>query len=217
VFRAAEIRQQLARIVESAGFRDSLRLTRFINFVVESELAGRSERTKAYTIAVEALGRNADFDPQTNAIVRVEAGRLRRALARYYAGTGRDDPLVIELPRGSYVPSFQPRGEIAPPKTGDPRRYLSANTGMASDPLVEIAARGQQLNKLLVEFRELIDAQVLQVREVNDAIVSAKQTLDYSRAQPVPIVHPTNPVLVAAEPETQQAQEAMPSRAVRLS
>lgn len=102
-----EIRWQLGRIVASAAFRDSLRLTHFLTFVVEATLAGQSDRIKAYTVAVEALGRNSDFDPQTDPIVRVEAGRLRAALARYYGGPGWDDSVVIEVPRGTYVPVFR--------------------------------------------------------------------------------------------------------------
>lgn len=107
-----EVRAQLARIQASTVFRNSLRLARFINFVVETALAGNGERIKAYTIAIEALGRAADFNPEVDAIVRVEAGRLRAALARYYATEGRDDSLVIDLPRGNYVPTFR-RGSFA--------------------------------------------------------------------------------------------------------
>ena len=105
-----EIRMQLHRIAESTAFRGSLRLTRFLTFVVETTLAGNGHTLKAYTIAVEALRRHHDFDPQTNPIVRVEAWRLRHALARYYSGEGRDDLIVIEVPRGSYVPVFIRRG-----------------------------------------------------------------------------------------------------------
>ena len=62
---------------------------------------------KAYTIGVDALGRDAGFDPQSDAIVRVEAARLRRALETYFAGEGRNDPILIELPTGRYMPMFQ--------------------------------------------------------------------------------------------------------------
>ncbi len=105
-----EIRAHLHRIAKSAAFRGSLRLTRFLTFVVETTLAGNGHTLKAYTIAVEALRRRDDFDPQTNPIVRVEAWRLRHALARYYSGEGRDDLIVIDVPRGSYVPVFCRRG-----------------------------------------------------------------------------------------------------------
>jgi Tfp pilus assembly protein PilF len=106
---AEEIRRALDRIIASAAFRDSLRLTSFLKFVVEAALSGKSHLIKSYTIAVEALGRDADFDPQTDPIVRVEARRLRDALGRYYAGPGCDDLFVIDLPLGSYVPTYRRR------------------------------------------------------------------------------------------------------------
>ncbi len=104
-----EIRAALDKIAASEVLRHSPQLIAFLRFVVEAALRGESERIKGYTIAVEALGRRADFDPQNDPIVRTEAGRLRRALERYYAGPGTADPVVIEIARGSYVPSFKRR------------------------------------------------------------------------------------------------------------
>jgi hypothetical protein len=102
----AEIRSALERVVTSPNFRASPQLASFLRFVVEETLAGRADRLKGYSVAIGALGRNHTFDPRTNPIVRVEAGRLRQALERYYAGPGRDDKFVIALPRGSYIPTF---------------------------------------------------------------------------------------------------------------
>jgi hypothetical protein len=110
-----EVYDQLTRILASATFPDSPRLTRFLKFVVEA-IAGDSDSIKAYTIAVKALGLGSDFDPQSDPIVRVQAVRLRKALARYYAGAGSDDPIVIELPRGNYVPAFRRRSFVPPLK-----------------------------------------------------------------------------------------------------
>lgn len=67
-------------------------MTSFLLFIVETTLAGHGNKLKAYTIAMEALGCGTDFDPQTDPVVRVEAVRLRRALARYYSGAGCNDP-----------------------------------------------------------------------------------------------------------------------------
>ena len=108
-----EVRTALARIVVSDVFRSSPQLAAFLSFVVEAVLHGHSDRIKGYTIAVEVLRRDTKFDPQIDPIVRVEATRLRRALERYYAGSGLDDPVIIDLPRGSYVPTFRRRSEIA--------------------------------------------------------------------------------------------------------
>ena len=82
--------------------------------MVESTLAGHAARLKGYTIGVEALGRHASFAPQIEPIVRVEAIRLRAALARYYAGAGSRDPVVIEMPRGHYVAHFRWAGRSGP-------------------------------------------------------------------------------------------------------
>ena len=111
---AAQARSALERILASEAFRTSPQLGAFLRFVVEAALDGRGASLKGYTIGVEALGRNPRFDPQADPIVRVEATRLRRAMERYYAGAGRDETVVIELPRGSYVPVFRRRGAPAP-------------------------------------------------------------------------------------------------------
>jgi len=112
----ARIRAALERVVTSAVLSNSPHLVAFLRFVVEEALAGRGERLKAYTIATAALGRDADFDPQSDPIVRVEATRLRATLARYYEGPGRDDPVIIEIARGSYVPTFKERPAPGPEK-----------------------------------------------------------------------------------------------------
>jgi TolB-like protein len=104
-----EVRATLDRMVMSDSFRSSPQLSAFLSFVVEAALAGQGDRIKGYTIGVEALKRNANFDPQLDPIVRVEATRLRRAMERYYTGPGADSLVRIELPRGTYVPSFSYR------------------------------------------------------------------------------------------------------------
>jgi hypothetical protein len=109
------VRAALDRILASEGFRTSPQLGAFLRYVVEATLAGRAASIKGYTIGVEALGRDASFDPQVDPIVRVEATRLRRAMERYYAGAGVDDPIIIDLPRGSYVPTFTRRDTAARP------------------------------------------------------------------------------------------------------
>lgn len=109
-----EVRETLERIVTSEVFRSSPQLASFLNFVVEAVLHGKSDRIKGYVIGVEVLRRDIKFDPQLDPIVRVEATRLRRALERYYTGPGQNEPVIIDLPRGSYVPTFRHRGEALP-------------------------------------------------------------------------------------------------------
>lgn len=112
---AEAVRRALARVLESEELRSSPQLANILRFVVEATLEGRSDAIKGYTIAVEALGRDASFDPQADPIVRVEATRLRRALERYYAGAGASEEIEIVVPRGSYVPQFVPRQMAASP------------------------------------------------------------------------------------------------------
>jgi hypothetical protein len=101
-----EIRAEMEHIVVSSGFRRSPQLVAFLRFVVESALGGKTDHIKSYTIGVEALRRGEYFDPQVDPIVRVEAARLRKALASYFGGEGARHPLTIEIPLGSYVPTF---------------------------------------------------------------------------------------------------------------
>jgi len=98
------IRHQLKRLLASPVFTSSARLRRFLEFVVEKTLAGEGDRLKEYVIGVEVFDRDAQYDPRVDSIVRVEAARLRTKLAEYYHGEGRDDAVVLTLPKGGYAP-----------------------------------------------------------------------------------------------------------------
>ncbi len=102
----AEIRMQLDRILTSTEFDVPTRVRQFLSYVVEQTLAGHADRIKAYSVAVEVFGRDANFDIQNDPVVRIEAGRLRRALERYYLLAGSLDQVLIEIPKGGYVPHF---------------------------------------------------------------------------------------------------------------
>ena len=104
---AAAIEAQVSRIVSSSFFVSSSRAKRFLEYVVAELLAGRSDRLKGYSIALEVFDQSEDFDSESNPIVRVEAGRLRQKLAGYYSSEGENDPIIIEIPKGSYVPTFE--------------------------------------------------------------------------------------------------------------
>ena len=100
------IRAQLERILQNAEFRASDKQRKFLSFVVNETLAGRASQLKGYTVAVAVYERAETFDPQIDPIVRVEAGRLRRNLAHYYLTAGKNDPVRIEIPKGSYISTF---------------------------------------------------------------------------------------------------------------
>ena len=102
-----EIHRQLALMLNSPDFRASPQQKSILKFVVKQTLTGNASRIKAYTLATEVLGRGPDFDQSTDSVVGIQAGRLRRALERYYSTTGKYDPLQIDIPKGTYVPMFK--------------------------------------------------------------------------------------------------------------
>lgn len=107
-----KIREQLERILSSAQFTAAEGARKLLRYLVEETLAGHGDQLKEYTLATEVFGRDASFDPKINPTVRVEASRLRRRLEYYYLTLGRRDPVLIELPRGTYVPAFQEHADV---------------------------------------------------------------------------------------------------------
>jgi TolB-like protein len=117
------VRDQLNRIHTSADFEVPDRAHKFLAYVIEETLAGRADRIKAYSIALEVFGRDSSFDAQADPVVRIEAGRVRRALERYYLTAGKSDPILITIPKGGYVPLFGQRlliEESSPPPAAAP-------------------------------------------------------------------------------------------------
>lgn len=106
-----DIRAQLERILASPEFPGLGRSAAFLTYVIEEALAGRAERIKGYSIAIEVFRRDEGFT-QDDPVVRIEAGRLRRALERYYLVAGQNDPVRIDVPKGGYVPCFTWNGPM---------------------------------------------------------------------------------------------------------
>jgi hypothetical protein len=112
------IREQLlVRVLNSGPFHQAPRRQRFLEYIVNESLAGRGERLKGYNVAQAVCDRAETFDANIDPIVRLEAGRLHDRLREYYAGDGRDDPVRIELPKGTYTPLI----ELRQAPTLDPR------------------------------------------------------------------------------------------------
>jgi len=142
------IRNQLERILGSAEFKASDKQRKFLSFVVGETLADRSSQLKGYTIAVSVYGRPEGFDPQVDPIVRVEAGRLRRALDHYYLTAGKNDPVRIKIPKGRYVPAFSTvkatsSGKIAPALKSEGSVPTTEPT-IAVMPLTNLTGDGEQ-------------------------------------------------------------------------
>lgn len=101
-------------MLSAPEFAQAPRLSQFLTYVAEESLAGRGAAIKGYTIATAVYGRPADFDPNADPLVRVEAGRLRKALSQYYQTAGASDPVQLDMPRGAYAVTFAARGMAVP-------------------------------------------------------------------------------------------------------
>lgn len=106
--------QQIERLTKSHSLHSSESLCKLLRYLAEHSLDHPGVALKEYQIATEVLGRPAGFDPQSDSTVRVQAGRLRVKLAEYYANEGTADPIVVEIPKGSYALTFH----LRTPKAG---------------------------------------------------------------------------------------------------
>ena len=121
----------MERIVSSEVFARSSRARDLLRYLVEQDLAGNSERLKGFSIGIDVFGKDDRFDPATDTVVRVQAGRLRDMLDQYYAGPGADDPLRIAVPRGNYVPDYRIATEAVVAQQAQP---AMASAAMAQPP-----------------------------------------------------------------------------------
>ena len=131
------VTEELERILKSPPLDNSPSLCRFLRYVVEETLAGRSGSLKEYSLGVVVFERGEEFDPRLDPIVRVQARNLRVRLAQYYGAAGANDPVLIDLPKRTYVPVFRIRGEEE-----STTAVVSATPGTlpAVAPAVEMAA-----------------------------------------------------------------------------
>ncbi len=158
------VQVQLESILSSRIFVNSPRLQEFLRYVVDETLAGRAARIKGLTIAHDVFQRDNLEDPQESTIVRVEAGRLRRCLDDYYQTEGQRDPVRIEVPKGTYVPSFAPvstenkDGEPRSPEELPQSRPFRFKTGLRTAAvLTGLLAVTTLLSWLLVPYEEPTD------------------------------------------------------------
>src|SRR5271167_2383274 len=106
------IQAEVERILGSEKFSRSARLRSLLRFTVTQTLQGNANILKEYVIGTEVLNKPESYDPRSDSLVRVLASRLRVKLKQYYANGGNENPLVINFPKGGYVPSFQRREKI---------------------------------------------------------------------------------------------------------
>ncbi|GAB5482638.1 MAG: adenylate cyclase [Parasphingorhabdus sp.] len=161
------IEQQLVRILSSSQFVATTRLNRFLRYLVEQSLAGNADALKGYTIGVDVFDRPEGFDPALDTIVRVQAGKLRSRLDLYYAHEGKDDPIRIIVPKGSYRPQFEVAFNPKPSQSAEVSETDEVQTtrysiavlpfdNLSGDPNQEYLADGftEQVINALTRFRE---------------------------------------------------------------
>lgn len=110
--RDEEVRRVLARMLESQTFSGARGSCAFLKFIVEETLAGRAASLKEFTIGARVFDRGS-YDPRTDPIVRVQARRLRQHIDRYHRMESWGDEVLIDLPKGRYIPHFQARCDEA--------------------------------------------------------------------------------------------------------
>lgn len=109
-----QVAEALRSVLSSRTFARSERLRSFLKFVVEMEQLGLAHQLKGYTIGIDVFSRGEGFDPGTDPLVRVQAGKLRRLLNQFYAEEGRHEALRIRIPLGGYVPVYELAGPARP-------------------------------------------------------------------------------------------------------
>lgn len=114
VLSAEAVRDQLQLILASPDFDATGQQRALLEFVISQTLAGNSGSIKGYTIATQVFGRSENFDQAIDPIVSIQANKLRRSLERYYLLSGKNDPVYIDIPKGTYVPLFKEQEQTAP-------------------------------------------------------------------------------------------------------
>lgn len=156
VYSEKEIREQLNRVLSSSVFKNSPILSRFLEYITTETIQKNEQQIKEYSIALHVLGRSRDFNPSGDSVVRIHAGRLRRALTDYYLTQGMYDPIIIHIPKGCYVPEFL-NGGIERQKGNQ----LSALLHKTHKPLVAIFPLSLTThNEDLVDLYTLMEARL---------------------------------------------------------
>ena len=136
------VRSELDKILASHGFVNADRLSRFLRYTVEEHLNGQTDKLKESLLGIEVFGRKPSYDPRIDAVVRTEAVKLRARLKEYYDSEGSEDAVIIDLPKGGYVPVFRFR-EQSPKETPEPEAAAAA--AELAPPLPPAAAHSDRL------------------------------------------------------------------------
>jgi TolB-like protein len=166
-FSVEAITQQTKRILSFSLFINSPVLSRFLEFIIYETIHKKEIQIKEYAIAINVLHRSRDFNPNGNSIVRIHAGRLRRALNDYYLTQGIYDPVIIQIPKGCYVPEFLESGTAKPMD-----EILPVLIDPVDKPLVAIfpfrvGTQREGNNELILMLKELLCEGLLSFHDIS--------------------------------------------------
>lgn len=190
--------EAVERVVQSSAFRQSETLRRLLRYLAEKALEGTADQLKEYTIGVDALGKPATYDPRQDSVVRIHVGRLRQRLNEYYRTEGKDDPVVLDLPKGHFKLEFDIR-EVGASET-------STAPAAIVDPIPTLAKRESSFRQRAFPF--LIAALLM---TTGWAVWSARAAITAQRASVAagdwnqemkelwqPFLAPGRPVIISA-------------------
>jgi hypothetical protein len=170
--------QQIERLTKSHSLHSSESLCKLLRYLAEHSLDHPGIALKEYQIATEVLGRPAGFDPQSDSTVRVQAGRLRVKLSEYYAHEGVDDPIVVEIPKGSYALTFH----LRPARAGAP---IAAPVAIEpTEKKVEAPPANQRWTTLVIVLAVMLAASF-----ITSAILLSRTRTQSVTIQPVPAAY----------------------------
>lgn len=144
------VREQVDRILSSDTLRASEVLRRLLRFLADKAFAGEADHLKEYSIGLDALGKPPTYDPRQDAAVRLQASRLRQKLDEYYRSEGKNDPVIVELPKGSFKIVWRPKSDDNILAGGVPSQTTAQLPGQ-STPVVE-ARRLQRWRSLAISM-----------------------------------------------------------------
>jgi TolB-like protein len=166
-FSAEEITQQTNRILDYPMFRNSPVLSRFLDFIIGETVHKRALQIKEYSIAINVLNRSNNFNPTGDSIVRIHAGRLRRALNDYYLTKGIYDPIIISIPKGCYVPEFIESGTATPTSKRQPVHHEPGNKPLVAIFPFRTTSLREEIHEFMLVLKELLSAELLSIYDLS--------------------------------------------------
>lgn len=179
---------QVERILQSKVFRASEVLRHLFSYLAGQSLSGTAGNLKEYTIGLDALGKPSSFDPRQESVVRMHAARLRQKLAEYYRTEGKEDPVIVDLPKGGFKLTFEQRPALFPPAEAPVTRWRRKEILLAISLAAAILCAAYFAARLSrVERAEsgVSSAWTPELRELWEPLLSSSQPLVVCIATPL--------------------------------